>query len=69
MKILPPLEWRGTRAAAGEDILNATIGARGASDGTLGSLPTVIETFKTNGQELADTLSIACRSGGPRPFR
>jgi aromatic-amino-acid transaminase len=46
----PIFIWNGearARAAAGEDILNATIGALMNDDGTLGSLPTVIETFKT----------------------
>jgi aromatic-amino-acid transaminase len=46
----PIFIWNGearARAATGEDILNATIGALMNDDGTLGSLPTVIETFKT----------------------
>jgi len=46
----PIFIWNGearARAATGENILNATIGALMNDDGTLGSLPTVLETFKT----------------------
>ena len=45
----PIFIWNGearARAASGEDILNATIGALMNDDGTLASLPTVIDTLK-----------------------
>lgn len=45
----PIFIWNGearARAAAGEDILNATIGALTNDDGTLAGLPTVIETLR-----------------------
>lgn len=45
----PIFIWNGearSRAAAGDDILNATIGALMNDDGTLASLPRVVETLK-----------------------
>ncbi len=45
----PIFIWNGearARAAAGDDILNATIGALMNDDGTLSGLPTVIDTLK-----------------------
>jgi len=45
----PIFHWSGEgkrRAAAGEDILNATMGALMNDDGTLCTMPTVLETFR-----------------------
>jgi aromatic-amino-acid transaminase len=62
----PIFIWNGEarrRAAAGEDILNATIGALMDDDGVLCTLPTVLETLKRN--QTTETAGYAPISGLP----
>jgi aromatic-amino-acid transaminase len=62
----PIFLWNGEarrRAAAGEDILNATIGALMNDDGTLCTMPTVLETLRRF--QTAETAGYAPISGLP----